>query len=75
MEEEPQGISIFIRKEKQINYITINADNASYNAKSIGIAAGINVAEIIVYAEEALSKKRRLSKERPFGQKQFFRRF
>ncbi len=51
-------INIHTKKEKQNNYITINADNASYNAKSIGIAAGMNVTKkLFVYAGEAYQRK------------------
>lgn len=51
-------INIHTKKEKQNNYITINADNASYNAKSIGIAAGMNASKkLFVYAGEAYQRK------------------
>lgn len=51
-------INIHTKKDKQKNYITINADHASYHANSIGIAAGMNASKkLFVYAGEAYQRK------------------
>lgn len=51
-------INIHTKKDKQNNYITVNADNASYNANSIGVAAGMNAHKnLFVYVGENYTKK------------------
>lgn len=51
-------INIHTKKDRQNNYITVNADHASYNTNSIGIAAGMNATKkLFVYVGEAYQRK------------------
>lgn len=51
-------INIHTKKDRQNNYITVNADGASYNNASIGVAAGLNAHEnLFVYVGENYTKK------------------
>lgn len=51
-------INIHTKKDRQKNYITVNADNASYNNNSIGVAAGMNASKkLFVYAGENYTRK------------------